>query len=130
MFLFRLPPTVQSMLGEDDTSPIADLAARADALMDAKAAKDSTVAATVEEGTVAAASRKRKQDGSRKKKPAANKNHGDGDPGRTWACAGPTTTGAARPGTASRPAPGRETNRPGAAQRRCRRDAGTVPANG
>ena len=36
MFLFRLTPTMQSMLGEDDTSSIADLAAMADALMDAE----------------------------------------------------------------------------------------------
>ena len=69
MFLFRLPPMVQSMLGEDDTSPIADLAARADALMDVEMAKENTVAAAVEEATVSAAgaaappaSRKRKQD--------------------------------------------------------------------
>ena len=89
MFLFRLPPTVQSMLGEDDTSPIADLAARADALMDAETAKENTVAAAVEEATVAAAgaaapsaARKRKQDWARKKKkPAAHKSSGDGDGG-------------------------------------------------
>jgi len=89
MFLFRLPPTVQSMLGEDDTSPIADLAARADALMDAETAKENTVAAAVEEATVAAAgaaapsaARKRKQDWVRKKKkPAAHKSSGDGDGG-------------------------------------------------
>jgi len=86
MFLFRLPPTVQSMLWEDDTSSITDLAARANALMDAEVAKDKTVAAAVEESTVAAAlaappssSRKRKQDWNRKKKkPAANKNHSNG----------------------------------------------------
>ena len=53
--MFRLPPMMQSMLREDDTSSIADLAARADALMDAEAAKDNTVAAGVEESTVAAA---------------------------------------------------------------------------
>ena len=32
MFLFRLPPTMQSILGEDDTTPITDLVARADAI--------------------------------------------------------------------------------------------------
>jgi len=48
MFLFRFPPMMQSLLGEDDTS-IADLAARADSLMNAEAAKDHTVAAGVEE---------------------------------------------------------------------------------
>jgi len=87
MFLFCLPSTMQSMLGEDDTSPIADQAAWADALMDAEAAKDNTEAAAAEELMVATAgaaptssSRKRKQDWNRKKKkPAANKNHGDGD---------------------------------------------------
>ena len=51
MFLFRLTP----MLGEDETSSIADLAARADALMDAEAAKDHAIAAALEEATVAAA---------------------------------------------------------------------------
>jgi len=93
MFLFRLLPTMQSMLGEDDTSSIAQLAARANALMGAEAANDNTVAAAVEESIVAAtgaappsSSRKRKQDWNRKKKkPAANRNHGDGsganDPG-------------------------------------------------
>ena len=45
MFLFRLPPTMQSMPGEDETSSIANRAARADALMDAEAAKENTVAA-------------------------------------------------------------------------------------
>ncbi len=55
MFLFRLTPTMQSMLGEDDTSSITDLAARADALMDAEAAKEHAVAAAVEEATIAAA---------------------------------------------------------------------------
>jgi len=90
MFLFRLPPTVQSMLGEDETSSIADLAARANALMDAETAKDKTVAAAVEESTVAAAgaappssSRRRKKDWNRKKKkPAANKNNSDGGGGK------------------------------------------------
>jgi len=84
MFLFCLPPMMQSMLGEDETSSIADLAARADALMDAEAVKENTVAAAVEEATVAAtgvaphpASRKRKQDWSKKKKPAPSRNKGD-----------------------------------------------------
>jgi hypothetical protein len=43
------------MLGKDDTSSIADLAASADALMDAEAAKDHPVAAAVKESMVAAA---------------------------------------------------------------------------
>jgi len=55
MFLFRLTPTMQSMLGEDETPSIADLAAQADFLMDAEAAKDNAIAAAVEEATVAAA---------------------------------------------------------------------------
>jgi len=55
MFLFRVTPTMQSMLEEDDTSSIADLTARADALMDTEAAKDHPIAAAVEEVTVAAA---------------------------------------------------------------------------
>jgi hypothetical protein len=86
MFLFRLTPTMQSMLGEDETSSIADLAARADALMDAEAAKDNAITAAVEEATVPAAglappssNRKRKLEWIKKKKPAAKKNHGDGD---------------------------------------------------
>ena len=85
MFLFCQPPTIQSMLGEDETSSIAHLVARVDALMDAKAAKDNTVAAAVEESTVAAAgvapppsSRKRKQDWNKKKKPATSRSNGDG----------------------------------------------------
>jgi hypothetical protein len=45
MFLFRLTPTMQSMLGEDDKSSISDLAPRADFLMDAEAAMDHAVAA-------------------------------------------------------------------------------------
>ena len=59
------------MLGEDDTSSITELVARADALMDAEAAKDHAVAAVVEEATVAAtgmappsSARKRKPDWS------------------------------------------------------------------
>jgi len=89
MFLFRLLPTMQSLLGEDDTSTIANLAARADALMDAKAPRDQPKAASVEESMVAAAgtappssSHKRKPDWGKKKKPAAKKNHGDG--GGPW----------------------------------------------
>ena len=39
MFLFCLMPTMQSMLGEDDTSSIADLAPRGDALMGPKRRK-------------------------------------------------------------------------------------------
>ena len=69
MFLFGILPTMQSLLGEDNTSSTTDLAARADALMDAKAAKDHSVAAAVEESAVAAAGvappysyRKRKPD--------------------------------------------------------------------
>ena len=84
MFLFRLPPTMQTMLGEDTRSTLTELAARADALLDAEAAKESTIAAAVEESTVAAAgvaappsSRKRKAD-FRKKGPA-KKRHGGGD---------------------------------------------------
>ena len=79
------------MLGEDDTSSIADLAARADTLMDAEAAKDHAVAAAIEEATVAAAGMappssacKRKPDWNKSKKPTAKKNKGDGnkpDPG-------------------------------------------------
>ena len=84
MFLFRLTPTMQSMLGEDDTSSITDLAARADALMDAEAAKDHAVAVAEEEAMVAAAGmappssapRKRKLDWSKSKKPASKKNKG------------------------------------------------------
>ena len=86
MFLFRLTPTMQSMLGEDDTSSITDLAARADALMDAEAAKEHAVAAAVEEATIAAAgtappssTRKRKPDWNKSKKPAFKRNKGDGD---------------------------------------------------
>jgi len=126
MFLFCLPPTMQSMLGEDDTSSIANLAARADALMDAKVAKDHPVAAAVEESMVAPAgvppppARGSRTRPRRSPQPRRNTATGTGvtipDPGRTWACAGPTTTGAERPETASRPAPGRETNCPGAAQ--------------
>jgi hypothetical protein len=56
MFLFWLTPTMQSKLGEDKTSSIANLAARADALMEAEAAKNNAITtATVEEATVAAA---------------------------------------------------------------------------
>jgi hypothetical protein len=44
---------MQSILGEDDTLPIADLAARADALVDAEMAKGHFVAAEVEESIVA-----------------------------------------------------------------------------
>ena len=86
MFLFRLTPTMQSMLGEDKTSSIADLAAQADALMDAEAAKDNAITAAVEEATVAAAGLAppssnciRKPEWIKKKKPAAKKNHSDGD---------------------------------------------------
>jgi len=86
MFLFWLTPTMQTMLGEDDTSSIPDLAAWADALMDAEAAKEHAVAATVEEATIAAAgtaplslTRKRKPDWSKSKKAASKKNKGDGD---------------------------------------------------
>jgi len=86
LFLFRLMPTMQSMLGEDDTSSIADLAARADALMDAEEAKDHAVAAAVEKATGDAAgmappssARKRKPDWSKNKKPATKKNKGNGD---------------------------------------------------
>ena len=71
------------MLGEDNTSSIANLAARADALMDAEAAIDHPMAATVEETMVAvpgvappSSSRKRKPDW--KKKPAAKKKQGNG----------------------------------------------------
>jgi hypothetical protein len=86
MFLFRLTPTMQSMLGEDDTSSITDLAARADALMDAEAAKEHAVAAAVEDATIAAtgtapasSTRKRKPDWYKNKKPAPKKSKGDGD---------------------------------------------------
>jgi len=51
MFLFRLPPTMQAMLGEDNTSSLTELGARADALLDAEAAREGTVAAAVEEST-------------------------------------------------------------------------------
>jgi hypothetical protein len=91
MFLFCLTPTMQLMLGEDNTSSITELAARADALMDAEAAKEHAVAAAVEEATVAAAgtgptlsARKRKPDWYKNKKPAPKKSKGDGhrpDPG-------------------------------------------------
>jgi len=84
MFLSRL--TMQSMLGENDTSSIPDLAARADALMDAEAAKDHAIAAAMEEAMVAAtrvappsSARKRKPEWNKKKKPAAKKHQGDGD---------------------------------------------------
>jgi hypothetical protein len=83
---------MQSMLGEDETYSIADLAAQAEALMDAEAAKDNAITAAVEEAAVAAAglappsfNRKRKPEWIMKKKPAAKKNHGDGnrpDPGQ------------------------------------------------
>jgi hypothetical protein len=90
MFLFRLPPSMQAHLGEDNTSTLQELAARADALQDAETARENTVAAAVEESTVAAAgaaptpsSRKRKAEF--KKKSAAKKRNGDGggddDPG-------------------------------------------------
>ncbi len=77
---------MQSILGEDDTSSIANLAARADTLMDAKVAKDLPKAAAVKELTMAAAgaappssSSKRKPDWNKKKKRwATTKNHGDG----------------------------------------------------
>jgi len=54
MFLFQLTPTMQSMLGEDNTSSITDLAVQADALIDAEVAKEHAVAAAVEEATIAA----------------------------------------------------------------------------
>jgi hypothetical protein len=82
----RLTSTMQSMLGENDTSSIPDLAAWADALMDAEAAKDHAIAAAMEEATVAAtgvappsSTRKRKPEWNKKKKPAAKKHQGDGD---------------------------------------------------
>jgi hypothetical protein len=71
LFLFRLPTTIQTiqtMLGEDETS-VAELAARADALVDAAAGKNDTVAAAVEEliatGAATSSSRKRMQDGQK-----------------------------------------------------------------
>jgi hypothetical protein len=45
---------MQSILGEDNTSPITDLAARADALVDAEMVKGYSVADAVDEWTVAA----------------------------------------------------------------------------
>jgi hypothetical protein len=90
MFLFRLPPTMKALLGEYNPSTLTELVARADALLDAEAARDNTVAAAVEESTVATAgvaapssSWKRKADF--KKKNPAKKQHGDSggdnDPG-------------------------------------------------
>jgi hypothetical protein len=83
MFLFRLPHTMQALLGKDNTSTLQELAARADTLQDAEGAREGTVAAVVEELTVATAgvattpsSCKRKADC--RKKGAAKKRHGDG----------------------------------------------------
>jgi hypothetical protein len=82
LFLFRLPPT--------NTSTLQELAARADTLQDAEAARENTVASAVKESMVATAGvattpslSKRKADF--RKKNAAKKRHGDGsrddDPG-------------------------------------------------
>ena len=91
MFLFRLPPTMQALLGEDNTPTLTELAARADALLDGEVARDHNIGA-VEESTVAAAgvaappsSRKRKRDfgkaGAAKRRAT---NGGGADPG-PWA---------------------------------------------
>ncbi len=54
IFLFRLPPSMQAHLGEDNTSTLRELAAIADALLDAEAAKEGNINVAVEESTVAA----------------------------------------------------------------------------
>ena len=86
MFLFRLPPTMQALLGEDNTSTLTELASIADALLDAEAARGHNIGA-VKESTVAAAgvaatpsSRKRKRDFGKKR----TADGGGADPG-PWA---------------------------------------------
>jgi hypothetical protein len=73
MFLFRLPPTMQALLGEDNTSTLQELAARGDALQDAEAARENTVASAVKESTVAATPSSHKRKADFRKKNAAKK---------------------------------------------------------
>jgi hypothetical protein len=147
-FFLRLPPNIQAMLGEDDSSSATELAARADALMATAVDNTTSVNAVDAEGEVVVVrqdnnSRKRKRFSKRGKDrdageagdagamaaPRAAPSHG-----RSWASATLTTSSGARHtrGTAALAAPGQKTKTPGESQRRHRQDAGPcgVPANG
>ncbi len=77
-FYFRLPPTIQALLGEDDFSSATELAARADVLAAAAARGSGTVHAVGEEAEVAMVRQDRDKRGEKRKRPPRNRRDRDG----------------------------------------------------
>jgi hypothetical protein len=106
-FFFRLPPTIQGLLGEDNFSSVTELAARADILTATTARSTATIHAMEEEAEITGVrqenSKKTKRFSRQRKGRNVGAAGGGGAPrlapsrGSNWACAMPTTGTAVTP---------------------------------
>ncbi len=67
-FFFRMPPTIQALLAEDDFSSATELAARADVLAAAAARNTGTIHIVEEEGEIAVVRQENTKRGEKRKR--------------------------------------------------------------